>query len=205
MRKCEYPARHRPVRRRHFEKLPAILTLLLCAGVNTAFAEVSQPDGYRVEYYDAEVPVALDGADTISAVEVKKLQDSETAVVIDVIPEHRRPEELPENQLWLPVSHQGIPGAIWLPDTGFGVLSDTTEKYFKHHLGIATGGDRNRGLVFYCRSDCWMSWNAAKRALSYGYTRVYWFRNGTDGWYFEDYDFEILTPAEGRRQAEIPG
>jgi rhodanese-related sulfurtransferase len=27
-----------------------------------------------------------------------------------------------------------------------------------------------------------MSWNAAKRALEYGYTNVMWFRDGTDGW-----------------------
>jgi rhodanese-related sulfurtransferase len=27
-----------------------------------------------------------------------------------------------------------------------------------------------------------MSWNAAKRALSYGYTNVDWYSDGTDGW-----------------------
>jgi rhodanese-related sulfurtransferase len=27
-----------------------------------------------------------------------------------------------------------------------------------------------------------MSWNAAKRALSYGYTHVFWYRDGSDGW-----------------------
>ena len=27
-----------------------------------------------------------------------------------------------------------------------------------------------------------MSWNAAKRALTYGYTNVSWFPDGTDGW-----------------------
>jgi rhodanese-related sulfurtransferase len=49
-----------------------------------------------------------------------------------------------------------------------------------------------------------MSWNAAKRALSYGYTNVYWFYNGIDDWFFENYDFEVLTPAQGQRQVEIP-
>jgi PQQ-dependent catabolism-associated CXXCW motif protein len=37
-------------------------------------------------------------------------------------------------------------------------------------------------VVFYCLADCWMSWNAAKRAAAWGYTRVYWYRDGTDGW-----------------------
>ena len=27
-----------------------------------------------------------------------------------------------------------------------------------------------------------MSWNAAKRILSYGYRRVAWYPDGTDGW-----------------------
>ena len=27
-----------------------------------------------------------------------------------------------------------------------------------------------------------MSWNAAKRALGYGYSNVAWYPDGTDGW-----------------------
>ncbi len=202
MTKRDNSAGHNRVRGSHLGRLLSILALALELSANTAFAEVRQPDGYRMEFYDAEVPTALEGAGTITAAKLKKLQDGEGAVVIDVIPEHRRPRVLPENQIWFPVDHKGVPGAIWLPDTGFGVLSDITEQYFKHHLSIATGGDKGRHVVFYCRTDCWMSWNAAKRALSYGYTRVHWFRNGIDDWFFEGYRFEVLTPAEGQRQAQ---
>jgi rhodanese-related sulfurtransferase len=31
-----------------------------------------------------------------------------------------------------------------------------------------------------------MSWNAAKRALTYGYSNVVWYSEGTDGWEWED-------------------
>lgn len=178
-------------------------TLVVVFCTDIAFAEVKQPDGYRMELYDAEVPTELEGASLITAVEVKRLQETGGVVVVDVIPEHRRPKVLPENQIWFPVDHKGIPGAIWLPDTGYGALSDITENYFKHHLNASTGGDKNHALVFYCRADCWMSWNAAKRALSYGYTNVYWFYNGIDDWFFENYDFEVLTPKEGQRQVKI--
>ena len=38
-------------------------------------------------------------------------------------------------------------------------------------------------MVFYCDANCWMSWNAAKRAMEeLGYSRVYWYPEGVQGW-----------------------
>lgn len=161
---------------------------------------VEEPEGYRTELYDDEVPATLTGAKRVSALEVKQLQTDLDAVVIDVIPQHRPPDNLPEGQIWFPVPHQGVQGALWLPDVGYGDLSSVTESYFKGHLAQASQGDLSKPLVFYCRPDCWMSWNAAKRALSYGYSSVYWFADGLDDWMFEGFEFSVLTPAEGRRQ-----
>lgn len=165
-----------------------------------AFAQVAQPDGYRMELYDDEVPTGLDGATRVSAHDVKRLQETEDALVIDVIPEHRKPDFLPENQIWIPVPHKGVPGALWLPDVGYGVLSEITEGYFKRHIATATQGNLEHPVVFYCRINCWMSWNAAKRALSYGYANVYWFADGIEDWQFEGYEFAILEAAPGQRQ-----
>ena len=39
-----------------------------------------------------------------------------------------------------------------------------------------------------------MSWNAAKRALEYGYSDVTWFPDGTDGWALQDYPTETVLP-----------
>ena len=36
--------------------------------------------------------------------------------------------------------------------------------------------------MIYCHEKCWLSWNAAKRAVAYGYRRVYWFPDGIEGW-----------------------
>ena len=36
--------------------------------------------------------------------------------------------------------------------------------------------------MIYCLRDCWMSWNVAKRAISWGYSNVAWYPDGTDGW-----------------------
>ena len=48
---------------------------------------------------------------------------------------------------------------------------------------MLTGGDRAKPLVFYCLADCWMSWNATKRAASYGFRNVSWYPDGSDGWH----------------------
>jgi rhodanese-related sulfurtransferase len=75
-----------------------------------------------------------------------------------------------------------VPGSIWLPDTGYGELAPIMLDYFSNGLKKATRDDRTQWLVFYCLADCWMSWNAAKRALWLGYANVAWYREGTDGW-----------------------
>lgn len=160
---------------------------------------VEEPADYRMDNYDDTVPETLAGATRVSASEVLELQQNEGAVVVDVIPEHRRPEDLPAGHLWLPVPHRGIAGAIWLPDVGYGALSDVTESYFRDNLKQASRGDLNRPLIFYCRTDCWLSWNAARRAVSYGYTSVYWFAGGIEDWLFEDFGLEVLKPVEGVR------
>lgn len=165
----------------------------------TAATTVKEPPGYRQDDYDADVPATLEGATRVQAVDVHRLMEQEQAFVIDVIPEHRPPRVLPEGQKWFPVAHVGIAGALWLPDVGYGSLSETTEAYFRWHLWSSTGGNEDHPLVFYCRSRCWMSWNAARRAVSYGFTSVYWFSEGIDDWRFEGFDTATLSPAPGRR------
>lgn len=176
------------------------LLLFILTVVTSAFANVPEPDGYRMDDYDAPVPDGLKGAIRVTALAVKILQDKNNALVVDVIPDHRRPDFLPKNQIWIPVPHKGLPGALWLPDVGFGPLSEVTDHYFRSNLKKATNGELDRPVVFYCRIDCWMSWNAGKRALTYGYTQVYWFADGIEDWDFEGFEFEILLPAEGQRQ-----
>jgi len=186
-------------------KVLTVLAAVFILYSHVAIADVEQPAGYRMDNYDDLVPAGLEGASTITAQEVKQLQDSSGIVVIDVIPQHRRPEGLAQDQLWFPVAHKGVPGAIWLPDTGYGSLSDITEQYLKHHFQLATKANKKYPIAIYCRSDCWMSWNVAKRALTYGYSNIYWFYDGIDDWFFEGYDFEVLEPAPGQRLAKLPG
>jgi PQQ-dependent catabolism-associated CXXCW motif protein len=147
-----------------------------------ANAQPAEPPGYRLDDYRAPTPTTVDGATALDTASAHELWLSGDAVWIDVLPAPRRPANLPVSAIWMPVPHRDIPGSLWLPDVGRGALSPELEAYFRDHLEAATGGGRDAAVVFYCLANCWMSWNAAKRAASWGYRRVYWYRDGTDGW-----------------------
>lgn len=157
------------------------LVLFLCAA---ALAEgiVPEPDIYRQDQYLAPVPRTLKGGEVIGTGAAAALWKSKSALFIDVLPRAPKPANLPAGTLWRDKKRRNIPGSVWLPDTGYGALSAETEAYFRDSLADLTGGDLTRAILFYCLRDCWMSWNAAKRALALGYTKVVYFPDGTDGW-----------------------
>ncbi len=173
----------------------AVLALLATAAVAQAPPE---PAGYRLDAYRAPVPATVAGGSAVGTTEAEALWRERRAVFVDVLPAPRRPEGLQADALWKPVPRRDIPGSLWLPEVGRGALSPPLERYFRDGLAAATGGDKSRPLVFYCLSDCWLSWNATKRAASYGYTRLYWYRDGTDGWEAAQLPTEEATPAAGR-------
>lgn len=159
-----------------------ILAGLLFASVPHAWAAVPEPNDYRMDDYGAPTPAALHGARVLTTTEAQALWRDKQAVFIDVLPQPPRPEGLAPGTLWHPEPRLDIPGSIWLPDTGYGVLTPPMQDYFTRELAAATDGNRAAVLVFYCKPDCWMSWNAAKRALSLGYTGVAWYPGGATEW-----------------------
>jgi PQQ-dependent catabolism-associated CXXCW motif protein len=158
------------------------LAMVAFAIADARAAEVREPDGYRLEDYRAPTPATLHGAAVIGTKEAEKIWRSRTASFIDVLPRPPRPRNLPEGTLWRDKPRANIPDSIWLPDTGYGELAPSMADYFSRGLEKATHGDHARLIVLYCLADCWMSWNAAKRALALGYPNVAWYREGTDGW-----------------------
>lgn len=144
-------------------------------------AQTAEPHDYRGEPYNAPVPATLAGAEVIDADTAIALHESGAAFV-DVYPRTRKPEGLPSETLWIEPRHDTIPGALWLWDTGYERLSPAEQARLRDGLARATGGDPAQAVVIFCRADCWMSWNAAKRAVEMGYRRVSWFPDGTDGW-----------------------
>jgi PQQ-dependent catabolism-associated CXXCW motif protein len=158
------------------------LVLMIAVAGKPAMAGVPEPDGYRLENYRSPTPTTLRGVKVVDTDEAEKIWRSHSASFVDVLPRPPRPRNLPEGTLWRDTPRADIPGSIWLPDTGYGELASSMAGYFSKGLDKATNGDRTRILVLYCLANCWMSWNAAKRALSLGYSGVVWYPEGTDGW-----------------------
>ena len=171
--------------------------LLVAASACASAAPPPEPEGYRSDQYRAPVPASLAGARVIDTDEAYRLWTTKSATFVDVLPRPPKPANLPPGTVWRDKPRHDIPGSTWLPDTGYGVIPPERLDYLRHGLEKASGGDKSRPLVFYCLQDCWMSWNAGKRALSLGYVNVLWYPEGTDGWTAEGYPVEARDPEPG--------
>jgi PQQ-dependent catabolism-associated CXXCW motif protein len=79
--------------------------------------------------------------------------------------------------------HRTIRGAFWLPGAGAGDLGADESRRFVEAVAKFAAGDKSRPLVFFCADrECWLSYNAALRAIAAGYTNIMWFRGGIAAW-----------------------
>ena len=77
-----------------------------------------------------------------------------------------------------------LPGALPAAQASQGGhFSDQVQQQFNQFLQQATRGNKQVPLVVYCQSvECWMSYNAALRAINLGYSNVLWYRGGIAAW-----------------------
>ena len=166
---------------------------------DSEFCIPEEPADYRMSEFRTAVPCTLAGARVVSTEDLRRLLEELSPVLVDVLPSPRRPEGLSEDAIWQPPARSNIPGSVWLPNTGFGVLPLEEEAYLRANLVRLTAGDPSRPIVFYCLADCWMSWNAARRAMEWGYASVVWYPHGTDGW--EDAGLPLAESSPVPREA----
>ena len=116
----------------------------------------------------APTPTSIPGGQVITTRGVLDLQRRQIPhVLIDVL---GAPDMLPN----------AIPGA-WMSQPGS--FSDEVQKRAAGMLMQATQGRKDVPLVFYCQGPhCWMSYNAALRAINAGFTNVLWYRGGVEAW-----------------------
>lgn len=180
------------------------LLAALCAGSVFAAEDEGGPKGppppepsdYRMDDYRSPTPLTLKGARVVDTREADALWRDKGAVFVDTMPRDVKPKSLPPGTVWRDKPRDHIPGSAWLANVGYGATSADVTDYFRSGLVALSGGDKSRKLLFYCRADCWMSWNAAKRAMEWGYGDVLWYPEGTDGWAEAGLRLEPAKPYE---------
>jgi PQQ-dependent catabolism-associated CXXCW motif protein len=161
----------------------AMLAMLLAAPHGVAADETPpEPAAYRLDHYRAPTPATVLGRQGLTTAEAERLWRSGGAAFVDVLPAPHRPEGLAAGAVWAPRPRRSIPGSTWLPEVGRGELAPAVAGWFAARLEQITAHDRSAPLVFFCLADCWMSWNATRRALEWGYRGAQWYPGGTDDW-----------------------
>jgi rhodanese-related sulfurtransferase len=102
---------------------------------------------------------------------------------------------------------QRLPNAIdAVSASAGGSFSDRTQRQFESQLERLTGGQKQVPMVFYCSSiNCWMSYNAALRAIHAGYSQVYWYRGGLQAWDYMAQMSMQFSADQGQGQAQRGG
>ncbi|HMA16135.1 MAG: quinoprotein dehydrogenase-associated putative ABC transporter substrate-binding protein [Bacteroidota bacterium] len=154
---------------------------------------VPEPAGYRTENYRAAVPAGLTGARTVDVDGLQALIAKDDVLLVDVMPTQPKPANRPADAIWREPERDTIKGAVWLANLGYGRLSEAEDRAFKEEL-LRRAGSLDRPVVVFCEPDCWMSWNAAKRALGYGFRNIIWFPGGAAAWRDAGLERETVTP-----------
>ena len=158
----------------------AILCLTLCMGI--ARAAVPEPAGYWQGPPRGEVPASLSGGQVIHTAGLAALLSRHAVVLVDVANAPKRPANMAASAVWLPLPHQDVPGSVWIPDAGQATVSAAMDTFLRQRLAAVTGQNWAAPIVVYCHPHCWLSWNAARRIVRYGYNAVAWYPDGIEGW-----------------------
>ncbi len=170
-------------------------------GANEAVAADFDLAGYRAARYRAPVDRAPHPARRIALDKALRLHGDGRALFIDVLPVEGGYRE-PVSGTWqLSQRHATISGAQWHPETGRAAPDPVLWRALASAVTAARKDHPRLPVVLFCRSDCWMGWNAARRLARGGVAHVYWLAEGIDGWNGAGralLDAEPVTVAGGR-------
>jgi PQQ-dependent catabolism-associated CXXCW motif protein len=151
---------------------------------------------YRTQNYRAPTPPCTPFGTTLTTRQLQLLitQKPNTAL-IDVLGVTHRPEMDEFDSAWLPSRPRfNLKGSHWLPNVGYAELNTEMRQYFSDQMQRITQSNPQHPVVIYCIVDCWLSWNAIKRAHKLGYSNLFWYPDGTDGWSEQQLPLVESTP-----------
>ena len=158
------------------------------------YRHIDPKTGLRTAYYRARLPDTVPGGKRISLDQAYAHFQKKSALFVDVMA-HTGTGPDPIDGHWrLAEQRKNIPGSIWLADVGTGTLSKQMQDYYRSNLARITNNDKTKPLIIYCTADCWMAWNAVRRAAKWGYKNLLWFPQGSDEWKIKGYPLVQSTP-----------
>lgn len=168
--------------------------------------ELFDAAGYRTARYRAPVDRPPTPAVAITAEEALHLRPGVDALFIDVLPAEGGVRDPLSGKWTLAAQHETIPGAAWHPETGRSHPDPALWQGLRAAISAERARHPSRPVVVFCRSDCWMSWNAARRLALLGADEIHWLPEGTDGWHAAGRALEVAvpvaTPASRQTQQE---
>ncbi|WP_428027419.1 rhodanese-like domain-containing protein [Altererythrobacter sp.] len=140
-------------------------------------------DGYRSARFRAPIRIDPAPAVHIAPSVALTLDPARDALFIDVMPVEGGVRDPRTGQWRLSQDHLTIPGSQWHPETGRAPVDKHLWQGLERAISVARNRKPRLPVVIYCRADCWMSWNVARRLAKSGMKNIWWFAEGTDGWH----------------------
>lgn len=138
--------------------------------------------GYRAQRHRAPVTRDPRPAPRIALVAALGLKPGRDALFLDVLPAIGGVRDARSGQWRLGEEHLTIPGAVWHPEAGRSDPDPALWQALLRDVAAARRADPTRPVVVFCRTDCWMGWNAARRLALGGVGNVWWLAEGIEGW-----------------------
>lgn len=138
--------------------------------------------GYRATRYRAPVDRLPAPARRIALDRALRWHAQGEALFVDVLPVEGGFRDSLTGAWRLSQPHATIPGAQWHPETGRAAPEPGLWRGVERAVATARKSRPRLPVVLFCRADCWMGWNAARRLARGGVARVYWLAEGIDGW-----------------------
>ena len=153
-------------------------------------------EGYRSGRYRSPVHADPHPAAQLDLAASLALEPGTDALFIDVMPVEGGKRDPATGRWTLSQQHLTIPGALWYPETGRASIDSALWAALEDRVLVTRRAAPDRPVVIFCRIDCWMSWNAARRLAARGIDNVWWLAEGTDGWHDQGRPLVVATPVE---------
>lgn len=167
----------------------AVLTPLTGTAEPAPEALFDPATGLRIAAYRSPVPDTVPGARTVNAAQVAALTAS-GALLIDALPAPGH--QMRQDGSWIIAeTHDTLAGSHWLPEIGRGDIAPAISKSLAASLANCAP---EQTMVIFCRSDCWMSWNAVQHIAALGFTDLAWYPGGIEDWIDHGHPTQTANP-----------